>query len=246
MEALAPTAKQGKLYLIPCPLSENAPMEVLPITVKQAMEPILHYVVENEKAARKFIKNIHPRKPQSELQLFPLNKFTDPVEIQNYLDPITAGHNMGILSDAGCPGVADPGAAIVAMAHQKNIEVVPLVGPSSILLSLMASGMNGQSFAFNGYLPIENHARKRAIKKFEKRSTDFDQTQLFIETPYRNNQLLKDFLQHLHPECQLSVACDLNHPNAFIRTLTVKEWKKVKVDLHKRPAVFSIHFSLAI
>lgn len=246
MENINSTAPKGTLYLIPCPLSENAPMEVLPITVKKAMESIMHYVVENEKVARRFIKKIHPKKPQNELQLFPLNKFTDPVETLHYLDPIAEGHNMGILSDAGCPGVADPGAAIVAMAHQKNIKVIPLVGPSSILLGIMASGMNGQSFAFNGYLPIENHARKRAIKKFEKRSSDFDQTQLFIETPYRNNQLLKDFLQNLHPDCQLSISCDLNHPEAYIKTMAVKGWKKVKIDLHKRPAVFSLHRSLTV
>ena len=246
MEKVNAKAPQGILYLIPCPLGENAPMEVLPITVKKAMESIMHYVVENEKAARKFIKNIHPKKPQNALQLFPLNKFTDPVETLHYLDPIAQGHNMGILSDAGCPGVADPGAAIVAMAHQKNIKVVPLVGPSSILLSIMASGMNGQSFAFNGYLPIESNARKRALKKFEKRSSEFDQTQMFIETPYRNNQLLKDFLQHLHPDCQLAISCDINHPEAYIKTLSVKEWKKVKIDLHKRPAVFSLYRSLAI
>lgn len=246
METVDDFTAKGTLYLIPCPLSDNAPMEVLPITVKKAMESIIHYIVENEKAGRRFIKSIHPKKSQNELVLFPLNKFTDAIEILNYLDPIEKGYNMGLLSDAGCPGVADPGAAIVAMAHKKNIKVVPLVGPSSILLSIMASGMNGQSFAFNGYLPIEGNARKRAIKKFEKRSSDFDQTQMFIETPYRNNQLLKDFLQNLHPDCQLAIACDLNHPEAYIKTLAVKEWKKVTIDLHKRPAVFSLYHSLAI
>lgn len=145
------------------------------------------------------------------------------------------------MSEAGCPGVADPGAVIVKLAHEKGIQVIPLVGPSSILLAVMASGMNGQSFAFNGYLPIESQEKKNAIRQFEKLSQEKNQSQLFIETPYRNNKLVDDLIQILHPNTQLCIACDITLPTEYIKTKSVKDWKKNKVDLHKRPCIFIIH-----
>ena len=234
------------LYLIPCPLGDNAPLEVLPLTIRKTLEPLTHFIVENEKEARRFIKRIAPQKKQDELVLFPLNKFTDPLELQHYLDPMAQGHSMGLLSDAGCPGVADPGAVMVQRTHQKNYRVHPLVGPSSLLLALMASGMNGQSFAFNGYLPIDKQERLKEIKKKEKLSAEHNQTQLFIETPYRNEQLLKDFTRVLHPSTLLSVAIDLTLSTEWIKTAPVGEWKKTTLAFHKRPAVFLFHKSLSI
>ncbi len=241
MESLDQPLGKGILYLIPSPLGENAPMEVLPLTVRKVIEEVTHFIVENEKDARRFIKRISPKKDQSLLQLYPLNKFTSPEEILTYLDPIQEGITMGVISDAGCPGVADPGAEIVKMAHRKNIVVRPLVGPSSILLALMSSGLNGQNFAFNGYLPIDKSKRQKEIKKLEKKSYDYNQSQLFIETPYRNDQLLQDLLKILDQNTEVCVACDISLPNEYVKTFTVQQWKKIKLDLHKRPAIFIIH-----
>ena len=241
MESIDQPIEKGILYLIPSPLGENAPMEVLPLTVRKVIEEVTHFIVENEKDARRFIKRISPKKDQSLLQLYPLNKFTSPEEILTYLDPIQEGITMGVISDAGCPGVADPGAEIVKMAHRKNIVVRPLVGPSSILLALMGSGLNGQNFAFNGYLPIDKSKRQKEIKKLEKKSYDYNQSQLFIETPYRNDQLLQDLLKILDQNTEVCVACDISLPNEYVKTFTVKQWKKIKLDLHKRPAIFIIH-----
>ncbi|MDG1042179.1 MAG: SAM-dependent methyltransferase [Flavobacteriaceae bacterium] len=230
----------GKLYLIPTGLGDNAPLEVLPISVKKIIEHIDTYIVENEKAARKFIKTISSGKSQASLNLFSLNKFTDPLEIPSFLEECLAGNSIGLLSDAGCPGVADPGAEVVKIAHQKHIQVIPLVGPSSILLAMMSSGMNGQNFAFNGYLPIDKADRKSKLKQLEKRSFDEQQSQLFIETPYRNNSILEDLSTVLHPETRICVACDLTLPSEYIKTQTAKDWKFSKMDFHKRPALFII------
>ncbi len=228
----------GKLYLIPCPLGETPPLEVLPLSVKKAVEEIDYYIVEHEKSARKFIKSLVPKKSQPDLKFDTINKFTNESEIPAMLQPCFEGKNMGVISDAGCPGVADPGAAVVEEAHKNGIKVVPLVGPSSLLLALMASGMNGQSFAFNGYLPIDKQERKKELKRLEKLSGDTGQSQLFIETPYRNNQMLDSMLATLHPATKICVACDLTLPTEFIRTQTVDSWKKTKVDLNKRPTLF--------
>jgi 16S rRNA (cytidine1402-2'-O)-methyltransferase len=230
----------GKLYLIPTGLGDNAPLEVLPISVKKIIEHIDTYIVENEKAARKFIKTISSGKSQASLNLFSLNKFTDPLEIPSFLEECLAGNSIGLLSDAGCPGVADPGAEVVKIAHQKHIQVIPLVGPSSILLAMMSSGMNGQNFAFNGYLPIDKADRKSKLKQLEKRSFEEQQSQLFIETPYRNNSILEDLSTVLHPETRVCVACDLTLPSEYIKTQTAKDWKFSKMDFHKRPALFII------
>lgn len=236
-----PTTLLGKLYLIPTTLGEMNPEDVLPHTIKRTIDFIDHYIVENEKTARRFIKSVHPEKKQPDLKLFALNKHTDISEHNEFIKPLLEGKNMGLMSEAGCPGVADPGAVIVKLAHEKGIQVVPLVGPSSILLAMMASGMNGQSFAFNGYLPIDKSEKKTALKNLEKLSFDKNQSQLFIETPYRNNKFLEDLLQILQPNTLLCVACDITLPTEFIKTQSVNQWKKNKADLHNRPCIFIIH-----
>ena len=233
----------GKLYLIPTTLGDNEPLEVLPALIKNVIENTDIFIVENEKTARRFIKRICPEKPQSSLQLFPLNKFTEASELPSFLSPCLNGINVGLLSEAGCPGVADPGADIVKIAHAKNIKVVPLVGPSSILLAIMSSGMNGQSFAFNGYLPIDKGERKSEIKRLERLSFEHNQSQIFIETPYRNNKMIEDLSSVLENNTDVCVACDLTLPSEFIKTQTANAWKKNKVDLHKRPTIFIIHKS---
>ncbi|NMH89463.1 SAM-dependent methyltransferase [Flavivirga algicola] len=234
---------KGKLYLIPTTLGDNNTLEVLPISVKQIIEQTDTYIVENEKTARRFIKKITPNKPQPSLNLFHLNKFTDASELPNFLSPCLNGTNIGLLSEAGCPGVADPGADIVKLAHQKNIKVVPLVGPSSILMAIMSSGMNGQNFTFNGYLPIDKGERKSEIKRLERLSFERNQSQIFIETPYRNNKMLEDLCHTLDKNTDIAVACDITLNTEFIKTQTANEWKKNIVDLHKRPTIFIIHKS---
>ncbi len=231
---------QGKLYLIPCTLGDTAPLEVLPLLVKKAVEEIDYYIVEHEKNARAFIKSIVPKKSQPNLHFSLINKFTEETEIPSMLNPCLNGTDMGVISDAGCPGIADPGAAIVEQAHLKGIKVVPLVGPSSILMAMMASGFNGQNFAFNGYLPIDKQERKKEIKRLERLSEEQNQSQLFIETPYRNNQILESIIITLHPQTKLCVACDITLPTEYIKTHTAEEWKKIKVDLSKRPTIFII------
>ena len=229
----------GNLYLIPNTLGKVALLEVLPIAVKKKIEDINIYIVESEKSARRFIKTICPDKSQEKLKLFTLNKFTETFEITNYLNPcIEQGESIGLISDAGCPAIADPGSEVVRMAHERNIKVVPIVGPSSILLAMMASGMNGQNFAFNGYLPIDKNERKAMLKKLEKRSFDHKQAQAFIETPYRNQKLLEDLCRVLHPNTRICVACDLTLSSEYIKTQSAGEWLKNKVDLHKRPTIF--------
>ena len=236
----AQNGKTGNVYLIPSTLGDMAPFEVLPISIKQAIERLDHYIVENEKTARHFIKKISPRKSQPSLILYPLNKFTEPQEIPSFLNPCLEGFDVGILSEAGCPGIADPGAAVVKIAHEKNIQVIPLVGPSSILLALMASGMNGQNFAFNGYLPIDGSERKKFIKNLEKKSREDNQSQIFIETPYRNNKMLEELIKNLAPSTRICVAADITLPTEYIKTKTAINWKKENVDLHKRPSIFII------
>lgn len=231
----------GKVYLIPTTLGDNNPLQVLPETVKQVITEIDEYIVENEKTARRFIKSICPDKPQPALQFHIINKYTEAAELPAFLNSCLNGKNVGVISEAGCPGVADPGADVVKIAHEKRIQVVPLVGPSSILLAMMGSGLNGQSFAFNGYLPIDKNEKKNALKNLEKRSKELNQSQLFIETPYRNNQLLESMCATLQPNTLVCVACDLTLPTEYIKTQRITDWKKTKTDLHKRPAIFIIH-----
>ena len=231
----------GTLYLIPTTLGETEPFEVLPMSVKKTIEQVNHYIVENEKSARRFIKKISPRKSQPSLQLYILDRFTDEIESQHYLDACFEGIDVGLLSEAGVPGIADPGAIVVKMAHHKNIKVKPLVGPSSIIMAMMASGLNGMNFSFNGYLPIDKAGRKKSIKQLERISFEKDQSQLFIETPYRNEKMFADLKKTLSVNTLLCVAVDITLPNEYIKTMTVEEWKQEKIDLHKRPAIFIIH-----
>ncbi len=231
----------GKLYLIPTTLGECDSFEVLPQTVKKTIDFIDDYIVENEKTARKFIKSIAPEKVQATLRLSTLNKHTEISEHLNMIKPCLEGKNVGLMSEAGCPGVADPGAVIVKIAHEKGIQVVPLVGPSSILLALMGSGMNGQSFTFNGYLPIEKSEKKSYLKYLEKLSFEKNQSQIFIETPYRNNKLFEDMVQSLQPNTLLCIATDITLPTEFIKTFRISDWKKTTIDLHNRPTIFIIH-----
>ncbi|NND80545.1 MAG: SAM-dependent methyltransferase [Maribacter sp.] len=232
------TFPKGKLYLIPTTLGENEPLEVLPISIKRVIEEIDYYIVENEKSARRFIKKISPRKSQPNLFIEVLNKYTEPDVIPTFLQPCLEGINVGVLSEAGCPGIADPGADVVGIAHEKNIKVVPLVGPSSILLAMMASGLHGQNFAFNGYLPIDASERKKAIKSLERRSRDLNQTQIFIETPYRNDKLFAELVNTLSANTFLCIACDITLSSEFISTKKISDWKKTSLDLNKRPAIF--------
>ena len=235
------TNKKGSLYLIPTTLGEVGPLEVLPLSIKRTVESINHYIAENEKSARAFIKKLSPGKSQNKLDIQLINKYTNAMELPSYLNPCLEGHDVGVISDAGCPGVADPGAEVVKIAHEKDITVVPLVGPSSILLALMASGMNGQNFAFNGYLPIESQVRRLEIKNLERRSKDLDQTQIFIETPYRNDKMLESLVQTLNKNTLLCVACDITLPTEFIKTQPVSFWSHYNIDLHKRPCIFLIY-----
>lgn len=231
----------GKLYLIPTTLGDSEPLEVMPISVKKVVEEVDHFVVENGKSARRFIKKITPKKSQADLKLMLLDKYADALEVQHYLDICEKGLSVGLLSEAGVPAIADPGAEVVKLAHSKGIQVVPLVGPSSILMAMMSSGMNGQNFAFNGYLPIDKADRKREIKALEKLSKDKNQSQIFIETPYRNEKMFADLKTILAPDTRLCIAADISLSTEYIKTHSVKEWARVKPDLHKRPAIFIIH-----
>lgn len=231
---------KGKLYLIPTTLGETEPLEVMPLSVKKVIEQTDYYIVENEKSARRFIKKISPKKQQPMLTIMKLDKYAEQEEVVRYLDACEQGINVGLLSEAGVPAIADPGATMVKLAHQKNIKVVPLVGPSSILLAMMSSGFNGQNFAFNGYLPIDKADRRKAVKDLEKLSFDKNQSQIFIETPYRNEKMFEELKTSLSPMTSLCIAVDITLPSEFIKTLTIKEWKHQQVDLHKRPAIFII------
>ncbi len=231
----------GKLYLLPVPLAENTAIAVLPATHTELINHIRHYVVENEKTARKWLKEMGLKTPQSELEILVYGKHSEKQNLAPYFKAIKDGNDVALMSEAGCPGIADPGAELVAEAHRFGVEVVPLTGPSSILLSLMASGFNGQSFAFHGYLPIDKGARSKRLKELESIAERFSQSQIFIETPFRNNQLLDDILNSAHPQTQLCIACDITAESEFIQTKTLANWKKEKPDLHKRPAIFILY-----
>ncbi|MEK9604311.1 MAG: SAM-dependent methyltransferase [Flavobacteriaceae bacterium] len=231
----------ASLYLIPSPLGTEFDPLSFSSQIKSIIQKTDYFIVENEKEARRFIKKITPEKEQSSLKLFLLNKHTPPTVITNYLDPCMAGKDMGLISDAGCPGIADPGAIIVQKANQLQINIKPLVGPSSILLAMMSSGLNGQNFAFNGYLPIEKSERKKTLKILENRSLKLNQSQIFMETPYRNEKLLEDIKQVLNPQTQLCIAYQLTQADEFIKTMSVGLWKKTKINFHKKPAIFILH-----
>lgn len=234
-----PLDAKGKLYLIPTRLGDDIPLEVLPISIKKVLEQVNHYIVENEKPARRFIKKVSPSKSQRSLVIHTVNKYTDSSEIPGYLTPCINGESIGLMSDAGCPGIADPGAEVIKIAHEKGIQVTPLVGPSSILLAMMSSGMNGQSFTFNGYLPIDKNERKASIKLLERTSLEKNQAQIFIETPYRNDKMLDDLKTILNNNTRLCIASDITLTSEFIATKTIEEWKE-EVSLHKRPTIYII------
>lgn len=229
---------EGKLYLIPSLLGDVEPLEVLPMAVRKVIDMTDHFIVENEKSARAFIKRVHPGKSQDKLQIEVLNKYTAPEDIPGFLDPCLKGQHVGIISEAGAPGIADPGSDVINIAYQKAIRVVPLVGPSSILLAMMASGMNGQNFAFSGYLPIDKGERNKAIKKMEKLSRDSGQSQIFMETPYRNHKLLDTVLEQCNDNSRLCIARDITLPSEFIQTHPISYWKKHIPDLEKKPTIF--------
>lgn len=228
----------AKLFLIPNVLSDGNWQNVLPVSVFYAVSEIKYFIAENIRTVRRFLKQINRGIDIDALNFFELNKFTLHDDLSGFLEPAKLGFDIGIVSEAGCPGIADPGADIVKIAHTKNIQVVPLVGPSSVLLALMASGLNGQNFAFNGYLPVKPHERKKAISVLEKKAKNESQTQIFIETPYRNQQLVADLLKSCQPSTMLCIATDLTGKNEFIQTKPVGEWKKIVPDLNKQPTIF--------
>ncbi len=231
----------GNLYLIPVPIHEGEASFSIPNGVVERVKQLNHFIVENEKTARKMIRYIHPEVSQPDLNLSILDKNTPITEIESLLSPCQKGIPVGLMSEAGVPAVADPGSRLVEVAHQKNIKVIPLVGPSSILLALMSSGLNGQNFAFNGYLPIDPNDKKRTVLELEKRSFSYGQTQIFMETPYRNDKMFEFLVKILGNETLLSVAVEINGDQEYIKTLPVRTWKTTtSPDLHKKPAIFSI------
>ena len=230
---------KGRLYLIPTPLGDYDPVQVLPAPVLERIPTLTRFVVEELRTARRFLSRAGLKGHIEELTLRELNEHSTPEQVRELL-PLFDGADVGLLSEAGLPAVADPGAALVALCHMQGIEVVPLVGPSSLMLALMASGLNGQSFAFRGYLPAKTEERRAAIRSLEQQSARLRQTQLFIETPYRNDSLLQDLLQGLSPATRLCLAADITLPSALIRTRTVAAWRKDPITLGKRPCVFLI------
>jgi 16S rRNA (cytidine1402-2'-O)-methyltransferase len=231
--------KFGTLYLIPVTLGDDNISKVIPADVLSLAQQLDTFVVESEKSARHFLSTIKTIKPVRELTLNLLNEHTEDKDVAGLLAPLLAGKDVGLMSDAGCPGIADPGAKLVELAHQKGVRVVPFVGPSSIVLSLMASGLNGQQFAFLGYLPIDKALRNQKLKEIEKRSLSHKETQLFIETPYRNQHMLEAILAVCQPNTRLCVACDISLSTEMIITKTIASWKKNPLpELHKRPTVF--------
>ena len=238
------TMKQaGTLYLIPTILANGTADDVISPQVKDTVRHLAYFIVENLRTARRYVKSICPELVIEQLRFVQVDKDASPAEVQASLKPLLEqGIDAGIISEAGCPGVADPGAEVVKYAHQQSIKVVPFAGPSAILLSLMASGFNGQQFAFHGYLPIEKHERLQALRQLEKEMQQRNQTQIFMETPYRNNKLLEDLIATLHPETKLCIAANITSPvHEFIQTRSINQWRGKLPDIHKQPAVFLIY-----
>ncbi len=230
--------QKGKIYLIPTTLGEDV-LHTIPPYVIQEIRRIETYIAERAKTARHFLKAVEIGKPLNMITVFELDKHNPKEGIEAFIQPALDGQDIGLLSEAGCPGVADPGAEVVSLAHRKGIEIVPLVGPSSILLALMASGMNGQSFTFHGYLPPKTGERTQALRKLEQKAPRT--TSIFIETPYRNQQMIETVIKTLHPQTRFCIAADLTLPTEYIVTKTIAEWKKTTIpNLHKRPSIFLI------
>lgn len=226
------------LYLIPVPLYDVDPKECLPKRNAQIIPSIKHFIVENVRSARRFLKATDGSIDIESLSFYELNKHTSPEEIASYLSPLKAGLDIGIISEAGCPAIADPGSDVVALAQAGGYHIEPLIGPSSIILSLMASGFNGQRFTFLGYLPIEESERAKAIREAEQRLTHLGETQIFIETPYRNVKLLEALIKHCKGSTKLCIASRLTAPDAFIKTKRLDHWQRSLPDLHKQPTIF--------
>ncbi len=237
---MKPTAK-GTLFLIPTVLADDTASAVICPQVREVTAQLQYFLVENARTARRYIKSIAPAQNIEALQITVIDKNSSDAELTAALQPLLAGQDAGVISEAGCPGVADPGAELARLAHQHGVNVVPLVGPSAILMGLMASGFNGQSFAFHGYLPIEKRDRLLALKGLEKEMAQKDQTQIFMETPYRNRQMVEDLLQNLSKDTKLCIAANITGANEFIKTRRVADWKGKVPDLHKQPAVFLIY-----
>lgn len=231
----------GKLFLIPSPLGERDFGAIFPAFNSEIINEIDHYIVEDERTERRFLKKLGIVKPIHELTFFLMDKHAKGLDYKEFLQPCLDGHSMGLISDAGVPCIADPGNQVVAEAHRLGIQVVPLIGPSSIILALMASGMNGQNFAFHGYLPAEKSDRERRLKQLEVSILKYKQTQMFIETPYRNNHLFNSILAVCAPNIRLCVAANLTCENEMVVTKTIAQWKKTTIDLHKQPAIFLLN-----
>ena len=229
------------LYLLPVTLGDTPVEKVLPPYNREIILGIKYFIVEDVRSARRFLKKVDRSIVIDDLTFFTLNKHTSPEALSGYLKPLEEGYSMGVISEAGCPAVADPGADVVAIAQRKGLKVVPLVGPSSIILSVMGSGFNGQSFAFNGYLPIEPAERAKKLKQLEQRVYAEHQTQLFIETPYRNNKMVDDILHNCRPQTRLCIAANLTCEDEYIKTRTVKEWTGKVPDLSKIPCIFLLY-----
>ena len=231
-------AERGKLYLIPSPLGENDPEEVIPVPVLKSLEGFKTFVVEEIRTARRYLSRAGLKGKIGDLQFFELNEHTDAATIEGYLKLFENGNDVALISEAGLPAVADPGAQLVALAHRHGIEVIPAVGPSSLMLALMASGLNGQSFAFVGYIPAKTDERRAKLKTLEKVSGQLRQTQIMIETPYRNDSFFADILSVCSPSTKVCVAANITMPDAYIKTKSVAEWKKSGLTIGKRPCVF--------
>ena len=229
------------LYLLPVTLGDTSIDSVLPSYNKDIILGIKYFIVEDIRSARRFLKKVDRGIDIDALKFFTLNKHTSPNDISDYLKPLQEGNSMGVISEAGCPAVADPGADVVAIAQRKNLKVVPLVGPSSIILSVMGSGFNGQSFAFHGYLPVDSSDRIKRIKELEQRVYSENQTQLFIETPYRNNKMLEDIIKSCRATTRLCIASNLTCEDEYIKTKSIKEWMGKLPDLSKKPSIFLIY-----
>jgi 16S rRNA (cytidine1402-2'-O)-methyltransferase len=231
----------ASLYLIPCTLGDTAPSQVLPSYNNEIILSLKYFIVENVRSARRFLKKTLPQIDIDSLTFTEFDEHSKIVDAPKFLEPLRKGFSMGIISEAGCPAIADPGADIVAVAQQEGFSVVPLVGPSSIILSLMASGFNGQKFAFHGYLPIGEPARTNAFHKLESRIYADDETQIFIETPYRNNRIVEEILHCCRATTRLCIASNISCADEFIRTQTIKEWGKKVPDLNKKPTIFLLY-----
>lgn len=230
------------LYLIPAPLGETPVEQVIPAYNAEIIRNIPVFIVENVRSARRFLKKIDRNRNIDGIEFYELNEHTKPSSIGNYLDPLKEGKTMGVISEAGCPAVADPGATVVALAQKQNLKVIPLVGPSSLLMAVMASGFSGQSFSFNGYLPAKVQEREQKLRQLEQRCYRENQTQLFIETPYRNAHMIESILKTCRPETRLCIAAGITTPDEYIRTKTVAAWKKTQLPaLDTIPAVFLIY-----